>query len=276
MKLKYLGTAAAEGWPALFCRCEYCLAAKAKGGDNIRTRSQAILDDIILFDLPPDTYLHMVQDNLDLPNIFHVLITHTHQDHFYPEELLFRCGGFAHGVEGPLTVYGNKAVAEKMNALMKQYQYDADSFKDRVQWKELKAFNSIDVNGYLITPLLASHDTKEPCFIYLVEKEGYELLYGHDTGVFPEDTWNYLLHHSLSLVSLDCTMGRFSEGRNHLGIPNVLDVKQRLISSGIATAQTRFVASHFSHNGHLLHCEIEALLLPHSIIPAHDGFEIEV
>ena len=24
MKLRYLGTAAAEGWPAVFCRCPHC------------------------------------------------------------------------------------------------------------------------------------------------------------------------------------------------------------------------------------------------------------
>ena len=28
MKFRYLGTAASEGWPALFCNCEYCLKAK--------------------------------------------------------------------------------------------------------------------------------------------------------------------------------------------------------------------------------------------------------
>lgn len=30
MKIKYLGTAAAEGVPAIFCRCEVC--RKIKGG----------------------------------------------------------------------------------------------------------------------------------------------------------------------------------------------------------------------------------------------------
>ncbi len=32
MKLKYLGTAAAEGIPALFCRCEMCAYARKAGG----------------------------------------------------------------------------------------------------------------------------------------------------------------------------------------------------------------------------------------------------
>ena len=35
MKFRYLGTAASEGWPALFCNCEYCLKAKKLGGKNL-------------------------------------------------------------------------------------------------------------------------------------------------------------------------------------------------------------------------------------------------
>ena len=50
MKIKYLGTAAAEGVPAIFCRCEVCRKSKAAGGRNIRTRSQSIIDDRLLLD----------------------------------------------------------------------------------------------------------------------------------------------------------------------------------------------------------------------------------
>ena len=32
MKIRYLGTAAAEGWPALFCSCPICTKARAEGG----------------------------------------------------------------------------------------------------------------------------------------------------------------------------------------------------------------------------------------------------
>ena len=33
MKLKYLGTAAAEGYPAMFCNCENCKKAQKEKGD---------------------------------------------------------------------------------------------------------------------------------------------------------------------------------------------------------------------------------------------------
>jgi len=40
MKFQYLGTAAAEGWPALFCNCDNCEKARKAGGKNIRIRTQ--------------------------------------------------------------------------------------------------------------------------------------------------------------------------------------------------------------------------------------------
>ena len=32
MKIKFLGTGAAEGWPALFCECAACKKAEELGG----------------------------------------------------------------------------------------------------------------------------------------------------------------------------------------------------------------------------------------------------
>ena len=54
MKILYMGTAAAEGWPGLFCSCDVCSHARKAGGRNLRTRTQAMLDDDLLLDFPPD------------------------------------------------------------------------------------------------------------------------------------------------------------------------------------------------------------------------------
>ena len=53
MKIQILGTAAAEGWPALFCNCEACRRAREKGGKNIRTRAGTLIDDQLLIDFRP-------------------------------------------------------------------------------------------------------------------------------------------------------------------------------------------------------------------------------
>ena len=61
MKLQFLGTAAAEGIPGIFCQCAVCQEARRKGGRFIRTRSQALIDDRLLIDLNADTYLHTLR-----------------------------------------------------------------------------------------------------------------------------------------------------------------------------------------------------------------------
>ena len=48
MEIQYLGTAAAEGYPALFCSCDICKKARNAGGREIRTRTQSVVDNKIL------------------------------------------------------------------------------------------------------------------------------------------------------------------------------------------------------------------------------------
>lgn len=273
MKLKYLGTAAAEGIPGIFCRCAVCAEATQRGGRDIRTRSQAIIDDELLIDFPPDTYWHMVRDGVGLPNLRHVLITHTHSDHLYLEELFYRRAGFCE-TRGTLTLYGNDALKKAVDAYLQQTQssYEA-SF---LACEELIPFQTVAIGDYMVTPLPAAHDRSENCYIYLIEKDGKRLLYGNDTGVFPETVWEFLKGKPLRLVSLDCTHGWEAEGSNHMGIPDLLKVKRRLVDTGCANGETLFAATHFSHNGGLNHDGLEAALNPHGFMVAFDGLEISI
>lgn len=211
-----------------------------------------------------------------MPNIRHILITHTHQDHFYAEELLYRSGVFANGVTDTLTIYGNDAMIKRMEKCLGDYPDDGKLLRGEIACKKIKPYEPEDIAGYRVTAMLAKHDKNERCYIYLVEKDGQTLLYGNDTGIFPEATWDYLVGLKLTLVSLDCTTGRFKEGSNHMGVPDVIEVKERLIRMGSADGDTRFVATHFSHNGQMMHSELVEALGPHGIEAAWDGMSVEV
>src|SRR4051794_5463009 len=54
MRLRFLGTAAAEGYPDPFCDCEYCRQARERGGKSLRRRSSALIDDVLLIGPGPD------------------------------------------------------------------------------------------------------------------------------------------------------------------------------------------------------------------------------
>ena len=117
MKFQYLGTAAAEGIPALLCGCEVCTRSRKLGGRAMRTRTQAIIDDKLLIDFPADTLLHTHIHNIDLLGVNNCLITHNHGDHLYVAEL---------------EMLLNKAVAEQ------EYEKAAE-YRDRI--KELESRN---------------------------------------------------------------------------------------------------------------------------------------
>lgn len=53
----------------MFCHCEACKKARKLGGKNIRTRSQAIVDNRLLIDFCADTYMHVLQQGLPLEDI---------------------------------------------------------------------------------------------------------------------------------------------------------------------------------------------------------------
>ena len=111
MKIKFLGTAAAEGFPAVFCNCEYCNKARELGGKNIRTRSQSLIDDKILIDFPNDTYSHFLTNGIKGHEIEYLFITHPHQDHLSIDDLYMRQGAFAHNMKVPtLKIFGTKAL----------------------------------------------------------------------------------------------------------------------------------------------------------------------
>jgi phosphoribosyl 1,2-cyclic phosphate phosphodiesterase len=59
-----------------------------------------------------------------------------------------------------------------------------------------------------------------------------------------------------------------------MGIPDVLDTKNQLLNLQCIDDSTPLVITHFSHNGHLLHDEIENIVAPYNITVAYDGLEV--
>lgn len=277
MKIKYLGTAAAEGWPALFCECTSCQKARRLGGKNIRTRSQAVIDDTLLVDFPPDVYMHVLNGDLRLSQVNTLLVTHSHQDHFYPLDLILRGKPYAHNpVARLLNIYGNEAVEAQYHRALAE-ENDSSNLTDVEQYHKIHAMEKFQTaDGYQITALLADHKKTEECLLYLIEKDGKCIFYANDTGWFPEITWNKLKGKHIDLASMDCTFGKGYSESNHMGIENNVKVKQELIKMGCVDEDTKFVITHFSHNANLTHEDLEREASKYGFLVAYDGFEVEV
>ncbi len=267
MYITYHGTAAAEGVPGIFCECEFCRYARAVGGKEIRMRSGALIDGRLKLDFGPDSFAQMLRFHEDYSALRHVLISHSHEDHFSPVELSRVHPGFCK-TSRPLTVYGNERVEERMNRYLRA---------NNLCFERVEPFKTYDIDGYEVTPLEAVHaigSGEEPLF-YLIEKDGKRILYAHDTDLFTDADMEFLKGRRCDLISMDCTNGiKHVNYKGHMGIEDNLLMRERLLLIGAADESTVFVANHFSHNGLIPHEEMEKRLSGFRV--AYDGMTVLV
>ena len=272
MKIRFLGTAAAEGWPAIFCTCDACNKARILKGKNIRTRFSILIDEEYKIDFPPDSFHHMLTYGLDYTKLKHLFISHPHTDHLAPFEFEFRRIWFCNQRKwNDFNIYG----WEKSIDMIKEAVGEIDE-NDPIYHK-ITAFEKIDTPDFYVYPLPANHmrEGNKP-FIYLFvrKSDNKTFLSAHDTGYFFDEVWEFLKDFKLDVVSIDCTHGSKDSINNHLGAKQVVLVKEKLEELNIFNGGT-FVANHFSHNGHWLYEDLENFFKPHNILVAYDGMEID-
>ena len=256
----------------MFCACELCREARRLGGRNIRTRSQALVNEDLLLDLPPDNYLHTLYGGLDLQKVKALLFTHSHGDHCYPQDIETLREPYSHTYPYELQVYGNDAVAKKVLSACGSLGGAAERFR----FHRLEPNETVTVGAYTVTALRAVHAPGETCLFYHVSDGSTALLYAHDTGAFTEENLETLarLSKPLGLVSLDCTQQSQRDGKYHMGLLDAAEQKEVLLQRGLADEHTIFVVNHFSHNGGWLHEKITERAAACGMLASYDGMTI--
>ena len=283
MKIKYWGTAAAEGVPGIFCNCETCRLAREHKGRKVRSRSQLMINNDLMIDFGPDTYSNSLKYDFNLTYLEHLLITHPHEDHLYTEELWHRLKGFACVIGTPsLSVHGSE------DTLMKLCTVDKDlkgfQNQDRVLYDVMKPFETRQIGRYLVTPLPACHSTKQP-FVYLIEEGNKSFLLLNDTGRPSYEVYEYLIKRGIVLnaISFDTTYGnenvlvKYGVADHHMGLMDAVAVKGFLDTNGVTDSDTVCVVTHFSHQG--IDADYDKMCA-HSekfgFIVSYDGMELEI
>lgn len=275
MKIKYLGTAAAEGIPGMFCNCTVCQNARAVRGREIKTRSQALVDGKILIDFPPDTYMHVLYGGLDLTGIRTLIVTHSHSDHFFERDFWCRCVGIANNIpEEPLVVYATASSCAQAKAFMDVHMEGSE----RVLLHEITPFVKFESEGYTFIPLKANHDVRTDPVIFIIEKDGKSMLYANDTGIFPDESMDFLKNYDrrFDFVSLDCTgMLQKNWRGGHMSLDTNKEMYDALTDMGLCDAGTTVYVNHFSHNGAATHAELVRAASEYGFGVTYDGCEVE-
>jgi phosphoribosyl 1,2-cyclic phosphate phosphodiesterase len=258
--------------PAIFCTCALCKEARRRGGKEIRRRTAYLLGDTIMVDFGPDAYHSMIALGLDYSPLRHLLISHSHQDHWAPEDLAFRQKGFSVLEPGSvLTIHGNEAVGARLTAALPELERYA------LQYRPAKAFEEVALGeGWTAVPLLANHGAPGGAFNWLVRGPAGAVLFGNDTGWYPAPTWDFLTGEELVTIFMDSTSGQIPSREGHLGARVVVEVRDMMEKIGALGPRTRFIAVHFSHNGGMLHDELEEFYAPYGIEVAYDGLAVGV
>lgn len=283
MELLLLGTAAAEGWPAAFCECPHCQEARRRGGPNLRMRSGALVDDDLKIDFSPDTIAHMQRCGRSLAHLRTLIFTHQHSDHIAPVELHRVLPPYSQTPpKKPIALYGNQQVLsiirEGFKPIGKNLARDLEDLYTLNLLEPLKPL--ITPDGDEILPMPADH--VEGALVLRItrgaHRGGKTLFYGHDSGLYPKETLAALeAGPTLDIALFDSTGGGLATAnRGHMDCDGVIQMAQELRERGAITDTTRAIATHFSHNGGLLHEELIQKYLPHRIEVAYDGMIVNV
>jgi len=278
MDLHLLGTAAAEGWPAPFCRCESCEEARRRGGPNLRMRSGALVDDDLKIDFGADTVVHLQRLGRSLADLRTLVFTHQHSDHIIPQELWWVTPPFSRTPPAqPIALCGNRAVIDMIS---EQYAH-TPAIQPYYDLRLLEPLQALTVpSGDEILPLPAAH--VEGAFVLRITRQRNgvrrSFFYGHDSGLYPAATLDALAKGPpVDIALFDCTDGAISHGnQGHMSVDGVVAMAGEFRRRGIVTPASRLVATHFSHNGGLLHEELVQTFLPHGIEVAYDGMRVRV
>lgn len=267
MQVRLLGTGAADGIPGLYGDNRVSRYAREHNGHDRRTRSAAVVDEILKIDFPPDTLCQLQRVAIDARDWTAILFTHSHEDHFAVSEIQYFMYPFTEFEQLPCSIYGNSTIGRIL----------AQRYPDwPIDFVEMRSFCTYSHSSYRITPVLAHHQIEEECLNLLIEREDKTLLYATDTGVWSEKTFTFLRDYRLDCLIIECTDGFVSSGyEGHLSIETLAQVLKRLRTQGTLDSHSRVVTTHHAHTGDATHDELREALAPLGAEPGFDGMIIE-
>lgn len=275
LSIHFLGTGAAEGFPNPFCLCDACVAARELGGENIRSRTSVLIDNVLLMDFTTDYVHQAITQDMDLTEIQELLITNAHEHNFNTADFYNRITWFAHDIS-VLDVYGSSDVTERLSVSLPDEQVGV-----RFSFNEVEAFEEAKLETATIVPLAADHVPPKHAlwdtpYMYFIERKGKKILYGNDTGWFPDETWDWLKGIDVAILNNAFGYNEDKNSENYMSIETVIETQKRLKEENMIAEDGVIVVTNFSHDSGLMHDELVEIYESYGIIVAYDGMVLNV
>ena len=292
--LLILGSAAAEGIPAIFCDCRVCREAAKRGGPDVRARTCYNFGGDVQIDLGPDGLQAWQAHHDVLRRMHHLLVTHCHEDHLQPSDLIYKSRWFAGvpAIPDVLTVHGTAPTRARLeNELWLGDETFEEKFRNcGLAFHQFKPFDTfvLDGCGAVVRTFAADHwERLQPC-VFLVTLRGRTAFVCNDTGWLPDASWDALAklrgEVAIDVAVLDDTgmLAGAPEGpdgaeawtRGHMSAPTILKAYDKLDALGLLAPGCVRAVNHFSHNGGSTHDELRAFYEPRGIVVGHDGLAL--
>jgi adenosylcobinamide kinase/adenosylcobinamide-phosphate guanylyltransferase len=227
VRIRVLGSGAADGWPNPWCSCASCGAALAQG--IVRIQTSVLIDDRLLVDLGPAGPQAAVRQGVSLKAVEAVLVTHRHADHHFPKAWVWR--SWADGTR-PLTVLAPPLVLA------------AASFDPTVTAREAVPGGVHELAGFVVRVLEAEH--QDDAVLYdITGPDGGRLLYASDTGVLPESMVQAVKDRAFDVVLLELAGLPIP---SHLTLDTWPAQVERLRAVGAISETTHVLAVHVGHH----------------------------
>lgn len=284
MKLRFLGTSAAGGFPNPHCRCGNCIAAREVGGKSIRMMCSAMIDDDLLIDLGPDISGSCMRFGLDLASVRWVLQTHSHGDHLLPVHASARAASWAAKNAQSLEWFVNShsidiIIQGNSKSLVKMDMAIDDDAPAQLTLTTINPWQELTFGPYRVLTIPANHASAPNPMLFAIQKEGRGVLYGSDTSALPIDVWPRVAEYGwrFDVVVFDHNDG-FTRAKSatHMGSVAVLTEFDRMRSSNLVSDDTRLLGTHIAHHSNGVHEDEsrKAQALGYDI--AYDGLVVTV
>lgn len=267
MNIRLLGTGGADGIPGLFANNDVSNWAREHGGKDVRSRSAALVDGHLKIDLGPDTLSQMQRYGLRGTDWTALLFTHSHEDHVDPGEIQYALYPFVNCDHLEFTIYANTTICELIRARYPDWPMEI---------VETRSFLTYHHGPYRITPIAATHTQDEDCQNLIIERKGKTLLYATDSGIYREETYEFLKHIKVDCMIVECTEGfNTSKYYGHLDLKTCVQQVERLRNQGTVRPDTKVITTHHAHTGGARHCDLERVLPSYGMEPGYDGMFVE-